>query len=186
MAITIPSNPAKISTSKTGSQAIIKAATWEDAAEAQHHSFAYTGARIPGRYHDDPITTTSTSFTQDNLTGDDLDSWFPTSQILRQVAGDAAIIELKLFGSSVTARLSLVDLSTGTTIATLEVSQAGGTTASASGTESLTWAETFIGDSAVNDKENFAYKLEFKSSAGTASLVAWGVHEAHISASDLP
>ena len=182
MAITIPSNPAKISTSKTGSQAIIKAATWEDAAEAQHHSFAYTGARIPGRYYDDPITTTSTAYTQANV----LDSWFPTSQILRQVAGDAAIIELKIFGSSVATRLSLVELSTGTTIATLEVSQAGGTTASASGTESLTWAETFIGNSTLNDKENFAYKLEFKASAGTASLVAWGVHEAHISASDLP
>lgn len=179
MGITIPSVPATISTSETGSQAVIKRTTWESAAESQHYTFAYTGARIPGRYFSTPATTTSGTFTQTNATGPSLDTWMPHSQVLRKcndAGSDAAVMELQIFGNNVQVRLTLFDIATGTTIDTITASV--GTWGWATNTEIIAWAS-------VSGK-NLAYKLEFLSTSGTGSLVTWAAHEAHIAATNIP
>jgi hypothetical protein len=191
MAKTVPAEPTLPSALDGASLKIATGRQWRNVVRTQNYAFAHTGARVPGPYFSNFATTTSTTYTQVNSTAgdEDLDTWFPTSQLLRLLTNglaDVVDIELQIFGFQVDAKLTIVELDTNTDLLTLTTSQSGSTSAWATNSTNTSWASTFEGDSTANAKRNLAYKMEFRATSATANLLTWCVHEKHAIASELP
>lgn len=191
MAITVPATPTLADLDDASSLAISKKATFENVLQTQNYAFAHTGARIPGHYYPSAATTTSSTLTQANATSGqpDLDVWFPTSQLIRltdDAGSDAVHIECQIYGAQVEVRISLVVLGLDATLTTLTVTRASSALGWSSASKAIPWSNTFDGGVTSNPKRNFAYKIEYKATSGTASLLTWAVHEKHLVAADLP
>lgn len=184
MSVSVPSGPNLVELAEFASAQQGKASSWKDIIQIQNYALAHTGARIPGHYYPSAATTTSSTFTQANVTTNqpDLDVWFPCSTLKRRcfiISTDALSFELQIFGTQVEARLTVLRTDTGGTVTTLTATQSGASTAWASASGGITYVSGL-------ENLNLAFELEFRATSGTASLYTWAVHEKFLVASEMP
>jgi len=160
-------------------------------AHANHRLFAVAGSRIPGLVLDPTWTTTSSTFTTPSSSAGalDLKQWRAATRLERDAGASGALVglTLRIFGSRVSARLSVRAVDTSSLLFAVTATQA--TVGFAWAEQTVTFGSTgaHVGGSTANERRLLDMTIAALATSGTGTLVAFDAIEWRlVSGSDLP